>query len=74
MIDDVVNAISFILGALAALCGVAALVIYASTKLAQESQTGVADGRMIACVGAAVAFAAAAILIRNIDLNYEYGG
>lgn len=70
MLDQVISAVQFICTAAAGLSGFAALVIYGASKLSPESQTGTADVRLMACIIAAVAFAAAGILIGQLELNY----
>lgn len=70
---DAKGIIQFILGAASALSFVMALILFALGKWSSDGgQTGVSDAKMMSCVLAGIALAAAAVVVGQI--NFTYGG
>ena len=72
MPNEAKGAIIFVLGVLSGLAFVFALVMWGINKFGDQ-QGGLAEKSMMGGISAGVAFAAAAVMVQGIDMNYHAG-
>lgn len=70
--NGIKDVLSFILTCAGGLMCAFALVLYATAKMTDHGGDGVSDSKMMACALAAIAFFAAAGMIKT--MNFTYGG
>ena len=65
----IMGGLNAVLIAAAVLCGIFALVIWASNKLSEQAGSGMSESRMISFIQAAIGFAIAAGIVATVNIT-----